>query len=259
MWYYIPCSRSLLALHGAARLPSAGENLVSKLLTLKEIAKTLDIPESSLRKYREIFSDFIPSVGSGRSRRYKPEAVEILREIRRMREEMHLPWDAVSDQLAQEYAMEIHSEPASGQPSQTEFFQQQQTDSEPDNSQAEESQQDDETTGEPAPRDSSPQHTPESRPAADSQEEQSAVAPTSEQFIKRISAISEKQAMTINAVAAELMRSIEQVREETRRETRQMHGNVVRTLDSLSASLGEMSEKDRELLEQVSNRIDNID
>lgn len=49
------------------------------LLTMAEIARQLKIPESTCRYYRDRFIDYIPSVGEGRNRRYKPEAAEVLR------------------------------------------------------------------------------------------------------------------------------------------------------------------------------------
>jgi DNA-binding transcriptional MerR regulator len=52
-----------------------------KLLTLAEIAKQLDIPESTARFYRDRFPKYIPSVGEGRQKRYRPETVEVLRFI----------------------------------------------------------------------------------------------------------------------------------------------------------------------------------
>lgn len=55
--------------------------LMSDLLTIAEIAKRLKIPESTARYYRDRFTEFVPSVGSGRQRRYRPEAVEVLRTI----------------------------------------------------------------------------------------------------------------------------------------------------------------------------------
>lgn len=52
---------------------------MSSLLTIAEIAKRLDIPESTARYYRDRFSEFVPSVGDGRQRRYRPAAIEVLR------------------------------------------------------------------------------------------------------------------------------------------------------------------------------------
>lgn len=50
---------------------------MQELLTLKEIAQELDIPESNLRYYRNRISEFLPSVGRGRRRRYLPEAKDV--------------------------------------------------------------------------------------------------------------------------------------------------------------------------------------
>jgi len=51
------------------------------LLTLKQIAESLALPESTVRYYRDAFPDRIPTVGTGRRRRYPQEAVEVLRSI----------------------------------------------------------------------------------------------------------------------------------------------------------------------------------
>lgn len=55
--------------------------MADKLLTIAEIAKQLDIPESTVRFYRDRFEVFVPSVGEGRKKRYLPEATEVLRFI----------------------------------------------------------------------------------------------------------------------------------------------------------------------------------
>lgn len=52
-----------------------------RLYTIAEIAQQLNIPESTARFYRDKFNKFIPSVGTGRNRRYKEEAAEALRII----------------------------------------------------------------------------------------------------------------------------------------------------------------------------------
>ncbi len=50
-------------------------------LTIAEIASRLDLPESTVRYYRDRFSEFVPVVGKGRQRRYPSDAVEIFRTI----------------------------------------------------------------------------------------------------------------------------------------------------------------------------------
>jgi len=51
------------------------------LFTLRELADRLELPESTVRYYRDAFLDHIPSVGTGRRRRYPPAALAVLRSI----------------------------------------------------------------------------------------------------------------------------------------------------------------------------------
>lgn len=53
----------------------------SSLLTIAELARNLNLPESTARYYCNRFAAHLPSVGEGRRRRYKPEALETLRTI----------------------------------------------------------------------------------------------------------------------------------------------------------------------------------
>lgn len=52
---------------------------MERLLTLKEIAADLGVPESNLRYYRDRIQDFLPAAGRGRKRRYFPEATDVFR------------------------------------------------------------------------------------------------------------------------------------------------------------------------------------
>ncbi len=51
------------------------------LLTLRQLAELLQLPESTVRYYRDAFIDHLPSVGKGRRRRYPPAAIPVLRSI----------------------------------------------------------------------------------------------------------------------------------------------------------------------------------
>ncbi len=51
------------------------------LLTLRDIARELRLPESTVRYYRDAFAAHIATVGTGRRRRYPAEAVAVLRSI----------------------------------------------------------------------------------------------------------------------------------------------------------------------------------
>ncbi len=50
-------------------------------LTIAEIAARLDLPESTVRYYRDRFSEYVPIVGKGRQRRYPDEAVDVFHTI----------------------------------------------------------------------------------------------------------------------------------------------------------------------------------
>lgn len=52
-----------------------------ELLTMAQIAKKLNLAESTARFYRNRFEEFIPFVGEGRKKRYTHETVEVLRFI----------------------------------------------------------------------------------------------------------------------------------------------------------------------------------
>ena len=49
--------------------------------TIKRRGELLDIPESTVRYWRDRYSEFIPYSGTGRKRRYPEEALEVLRLI----------------------------------------------------------------------------------------------------------------------------------------------------------------------------------
>lgn len=81
------------------------------LLTLKEIARRLEVPESNLRYYKNRIGSFLPSVGKGRRRRYLPEATEVFaRTIQLVQEGMTL--DRVYTYLAQEQPLEVETKEA---------------------------------------------------------------------------------------------------------------------------------------------------
>lgn len=51
----------------------------NRLYTIRDIARELGLPESTVRYYRNAFAAFLPSVGTGRRRRYPAEAIPLLR------------------------------------------------------------------------------------------------------------------------------------------------------------------------------------
>lgn len=50
----------------------------SSLLSIADIARHFDLPESTARYYCKRFAEHIPSVGEGRRRRYRPETLDVI-------------------------------------------------------------------------------------------------------------------------------------------------------------------------------------
>lgn len=77
--------------------------MTTQLRTIAEIAKQLQIPESTARFYRDRFEKYIPTVGSGRNKRYRPETAEVLRYIAEAYKRNEPQWqieDALSRMVA---------------------------------------------------------------------------------------------------------------------------------------------------------------
>lgn len=51
------------------------------LLTIKEIARRLDQPESNIRYYRDKFEKYLASEGTGRKKRFKPESIKVFETV----------------------------------------------------------------------------------------------------------------------------------------------------------------------------------
>ena len=82
--------------------------MADRLLTLAEIARRLDLPESTARYYRNKFATFIPSVGEGRKRRYRPEALDVLRIIAESMDR-NLTATEIEERLSRDFARNIET------------------------------------------------------------------------------------------------------------------------------------------------------
>ncbi|WP_316899083.1 MerR family transcriptional regulator [Pseudodesulfovibrio indicus] len=82
-----------------------------KVLSVAEIARELELPESTVHYWKNRFAQHLPSVGRGRQKRFKPEAIEIFSTISRLLKEGHTARD-VMDQLSQEYPLQADAMPA---------------------------------------------------------------------------------------------------------------------------------------------------
>ena len=77
-----------------------------KLLSIAVISRELNIPESTLHYWKNRFSEFLPSVGRGRQKRFRPDAVEVFRTIAEMLKLGHTTRD-VKAELAGHYPLNI--------------------------------------------------------------------------------------------------------------------------------------------------------
>ncbi len=84
-----------------------------KVLSVAEIARELELPESTVHYWKNRFAQHLPSVGRGRQKRFRPEAVEVFATISRLLKEGHTARD-VMDQLSQEYPLQADAMPQDG-------------------------------------------------------------------------------------------------------------------------------------------------
>ena len=84
-----------------------------KVLSVAEIARELELPESTVHYWKNRFAQHLPSVGRGRQKRFKPEAIEVFGTISRLLKEGHTARD-VMDQLSQNYPLQADAMPADG-------------------------------------------------------------------------------------------------------------------------------------------------
>ena len=77
-----------------------------KLLSVAEIARELEIPESTLHYWKNRFAQYLPSVGKNRQKRFKPEAVAIFKQISDMLGAGHTSKDVMAA-LSQSYPVNV--------------------------------------------------------------------------------------------------------------------------------------------------------
>ncbi len=75
-----------------------------KVLSVAEIARRLDVPESTVHYWKNRFSQHLPSVGVGRQKRFKPEAVEVFATIAQMLSAGH-PAGEIMETLKNSYPL----------------------------------------------------------------------------------------------------------------------------------------------------------
>ena len=88
------------------------------MLSIANISKELNIPESTLHYWKNRFAEYLPSIGRGRQRRYRTETIEIFRTISELLKLGHTTRD-VKTQLADMYPLNIDPARSANPPSQT--------------------------------------------------------------------------------------------------------------------------------------------
>jgi DNA-binding transcriptional MerR regulator len=81
-----------------------------KVLSVAEIARELELPESTVHYWKNRFAQHLPSVGRGRQKRFRPEAIEVFSTISRLLKEGHTARD-VMDQLSHSYPLQADAMP----------------------------------------------------------------------------------------------------------------------------------------------------
>lgn len=82
----------------------------TRLYSIAAIAKALDVPESTLHYWKNRFDDVLPSVGRGRGKRFRAEALDIFRAIGGMLAQGMSSAD-VRATLARSYPVNVAVEP----------------------------------------------------------------------------------------------------------------------------------------------------
>lgn len=63
---------------------------MKKSVTIKEISDQLHIPRTTLNEWKQQYSDFLPSTGEGRSKRFiDPDAIEVFQTIAKLKQSDH--------------------------------------------------------------------------------------------------------------------------------------------------------------------------
>ncbi|MFH1913592.1 MAG: MerR family transcriptional regulator [Pseudomonadota bacterium] len=81
-----------------------------KVLSVAEIARELELPESTVHYWKNRFAQHLPSVGRGRQKRFRPEAIEVFGTISRLLKEGHTARD-VMDQLSHSFPLHADAMP----------------------------------------------------------------------------------------------------------------------------------------------------
>lgn len=70
-----------------------------KYYSLRDLSQELNIPKSTIVKYKDYFPEFFTLHGDGKRKKFQEDALDILRTVRELREEKNLDWMEIRDML----------------------------------------------------------------------------------------------------------------------------------------------------------------
>jgi len=77
-----------------------------KLLSIAEISRLLEVPESTLHYWKNRFAQYLPSTGRSRQKRFKSEAIEVFRLIASLLKQGHTAEDVMAE-LSKKYPVNV--------------------------------------------------------------------------------------------------------------------------------------------------------
>ena len=80
--------------------------MADNLYTIKDLARELNVGESTVRFWRDRFSEFVPSVGQGKRRKYRSDALEALRFIKQESNRSKSA-EQIKDELSRQQPIEV--------------------------------------------------------------------------------------------------------------------------------------------------------
>jgi hypothetical protein len=83
-----------------------------KYYSLRDLSQELNIPKSTIVKYKDYFPEFFVMHGDGKRKKFQDDALDILRTIREFREEKKLDWLEIKDLLHDQFSESAHTAPA---------------------------------------------------------------------------------------------------------------------------------------------------
>lgn len=83
---------------------------MDKLLTVSELSKITEIPESTVRRYLSRFEAYFPFDARGKGKKYRPESVEVLKQIALLYSEGYQA-NEIEPMLANRFSFTIDNSP----------------------------------------------------------------------------------------------------------------------------------------------------